>query len=452
MSTGALATRRLIRSILGAELESASSQTGEVPEASDQPRGDDVPKHLTGDASNPEREPRDAREGPIAKVLVVDDHPRNRLAVEAVLEPLRLELVMASSGEEALRRLLEQEFALVLLDVHMEGMDGLETAKLIKQAKRTRHTPIIFLTAVSRDAEQIFRGYQHGAVDYLVKPFDPDALRAKVSVFVDLYLQSERIKQQAMLLAENARLYAEERRARTEAEAAMRAREQVLEVVSHDLRGPLATIMIGASMLVEATPAIPETALFARHGAAIQRAAEQMSQLLNDLLDVSRIEAGYLSLNREPHLCAELIRAAVETFQPQADRRRVQLAIEDDAGITHVHCDRARMLQVFSNLVGNSLKFTPEDGRITLRTSRDGNMVQFSVADTGSGIAAEQLPHIFKRYWQARKADRGGMGLGLAITKGIVEAHGGVISVESSAGGTTFTFSIPIARPGLVAL
>ena len=110
------------------------------------------------------------------------------------------------------------------------------------------------------------------------------------------------------------------------------------------------------------------------------------------------------------------------------------------------------MLQVLSNLVGNSLKFTPEGGRITLRTRRDGNIVQFSVADTGSGIAAEQLPHIFKRYWQARKADRQGIGLGLAITKGIVEAHGGVISVESSAGGTTFTFSIPIPRPGLMAL
>src|SRR6185295_16096278 len=131
-------------------------------------------KHTHLHASDPRREPDVDEAGLIAKVLVVDDHPPNRLAVEAVLEPVGVELVMASSGNEALRYLLEQEFAVVLMDVHMEGMDGFETATLLKQSKRTRHTPIIFLTAVSRDAEHVFRGYQHGAVDYLVKPFDPD--------------------------------------------------------------------------------------------------------------------------------------------------------------------------------------------------------------------------------------------------------------------------------------
>ena len=392
---------------------------------------------------------RGAGDTPPAKILVVDDHPGNRLAVDAVLEPLGLELVMASSGEEALRRLLEHDFALVLLDVHMEGMDGLETAKLIKQTKRTRHTPIIFLTAVSRDADHIFRGYQHGAVDYLVKPLDPDALRAKVSVFVDLHTQSERIKHQATLLAENARLYEQERRARAEAEAAMRAREQVLAAVSHDLRGPLASIMIGASMLADAMPTTPETASYAKHAAAIQRASEQMSQLLNDLLDVSRIEAGYLSLDRATHPSADLLRAAVEMFQPQADRRRIQLDTDDEPDMTPVHCDQARVLQVFSNLVGNALKFTADGGRVTLHARREGNSVQFSVADTGKGIAAEQLPHIFTPYWQARKADRAGIGLGLAIAKGIIEAHGGAISVESAGRGTTFTFSLPVAHGGL---
>jgi len=388
---------------------------------------------------------RDADTHPIAKVLVVDDHPGNRLSVEAVLEPLGLELCMASSGEEALQRLLEHDFALVLMDVHMQGMDGLETATMIKQTKRTRHTPIIFLTGVSRDAEHIFRGYQHGAVDYIVKPFDPDALRAKVRVFVDLHVQSEHIKHQATMLAENARLYEQERRARAEAEAAMRAREQVLAAVSHDLRGPLASIMIGASLVADGIHTVPEAASFAKHAAAIQRAAEQMSQLLNDLLDVSRIEAGYLSLEREPHLYGGLLRDAVEMFQPQADRRRIQLCIDDEPGDATVHCDRARVLQVFSNLLGNALKFTAEGGRITLRAHPDGALVRFSVADTGRGIASEQLPHIFTPYWQARQGDRAGIGLGLAIAKGIVEAHGGAITVESTAGGTTFTFSLPVS-------
>ncbi|HSS03097.1 MAG TPA: hybrid sensor histidine kinase/response regulator [Kofleriaceae bacterium] len=388
-------------------------------------------------------------ESPIARVLVVDDHPGNRLAVEAVLEPLGHELVMAASGEEALGHLLQQDFAVVLLDVHMDGLDGLETASLIKQTKRTRHTPIIFLTGVSGDAEHIFRGYEQGAVDYMVKPFDPAALRAKVRVFIDLYLQSERIKQQARMLTENARLYEQERRARAEAEAAMRAREHVLAVVSHDLRGPLASIVIGASMMAEASPTTPELALYRRHAAAIQRAAEQMSQLLNDLLDVSRLEAGALSLAREACQSAELIRTTVDTFQPQAEKRHLQLHVDDQDGNTHVFCDRGRVLQVFSNLVGNALKFTPEGGHITVRSCRAGDAMQFSVADTGPGIPAEQLPHIFERYWQARTADRQGVGLGLAIAKGIVDAHGGVISVESSESGTTFTFSIPIAKGGL---
>ncbi|MEO7735440.1 MAG: hybrid sensor histidine kinase/response regulator [Kofleriaceae bacterium] len=360
--------------------------------------------------------------------------------------PVRLVLLVGAG------RLLHQDFALILLDVQMPGMDGLETATFIKQSKRTRHTPIIFLTAMSRDAEHIFRGYQHGAVDYLVKPFDPDALRVKVSVFVDLYIQSEHIKHQALRLTEHARLYEQERRARAEAEAAMRAREHVLAVVSHDLRGPLASIMIGASMLAEGMPATPETASYLKHAAAIQRATEQMSQLLNDLLDVSRIEAGFLSLDRQPHASAELLRTTAEMFQPQVERRRLQLHVEDGTGNTHVLCDPARVLQVLSNLVGNALKFTPEGGQIILRSVRDGDVVRFSVGDTGRGIPADQLPHIFKRYWQARKADREGIGLGLAIAKGIIEAHGGSISVESSAGGTTFTFCVPIARSGLAAV
>jgi signal transduction histidine kinase len=204
--------------------------------------------------------------------------------------------------------------------------------------------------------------------------------------------------------------------------------------------------MIGASILAEGLPSTPEVASYGKHAAAIQRAAEQMSQLLNDLLDVSRIEAGYLSLVCEPHTSAELIQAAIETFQPQAAQCRVQLHVEDHASNAHVLCDRSRMLQVFSNLVGNALKFTPSDGHITLRSWLEGDAVKFSVEDTGSGVSAEQLPHIFESYWQARTADRRGVGLGLAIAKGIVEAHAGTISVESSGGGTTFTFSIPIVH------
>jgi CheY-like chemotaxis protein len=146
-------------------------------------------------------------ETPTASVLIVDDHPANLLAVESILAPLNLRLVMVPSGEDALRQLLRDQFALILLDVQMAGLDGLQTAALIKQNETTRHTPIIFLTAYTPNSEQIFKGYKEGAVDYLLKPFDPAALRAKVSVFVDLYLQSQLIKRQAAELVQSARRF-----------------------------------------------------------------------------------------------------------------------------------------------------------------------------------------------------------------------------------------------------
>jgi signal transduction histidine kinase len=387
-----------------------------------------------------------------ASVLVVDDHPPNLIAVGAILEPLGHRLVMVSSGEDALRHLLRESFALILLDVQMAGMDGLETATLIKGREQTRNIPIMFLTAVNRDAEHIFKGYRQGAVDYLLKPIEPELLRAKVTVFVDLYLQGEQIKRQAAQLVENANLYEQERQARAMAEAATRARENALAVVSHDLRNPLATIAMSATLMLETMPDIVPNAPHRQAAAKIVRVAEQMSGLLNDLLEVSRIEAGQLPLECSPQPPEVLIGQALEIFQPLAAQRGQYMIVENEVTETLVLCDSRRISQVFSNLLGNAIKFTRQGGQITLAVRPAGGVVQFSVADNGTGIPADQLPHIFERYWKARTTDRDGVGLGLAIAKGIVEAHGGTIGVESSGEGTTFTFTIPVARPGPRAL
>src|SRR5262245_2756286 len=141
-----------------------------------------------------------------ARILMVDDNRANLIALEAVLEPLGHELVLCSSGEEALRVLLSGEFALILLDVQMPGLDGFRTAQLIKERPKSRDVPIIFITALSRDSSHVFRGYSHGAVDYLLKPFDPDILRSKVSVFVELFQQKEKIREQELLLRKRERL------------------------------------------------------------------------------------------------------------------------------------------------------------------------------------------------------------------------------------------------------
>lgn len=408
---------------------------------------------------------------PQASILLVDDVPANLVALEAILEPLGQRLVKASNGPDALKAVLEHDFACILLDVQMQGMSGWETADLIKQRKRSRYTPILFLTAISREEVHVARGYQHGAVDYLLKPFDPDILRSKVAVFVDLYLMGEQVKAQAARLvereremAEQARKYEAERRARAAAEAAASAREEVLAVVSHDLRSPLSAVQMAAMFLrrdvaalqaaAGGDPSGPEAAAKAlKQVERIERGSERMQRLIEDLLDLTRLEAGRLALKVQPTAVHTLLEHALEVFRPLAGQR-LQVLREEvgaDVAAARVRCDPERVFQVLSNLLGNAHKFTPEGGALTVHAFRPPGAerdthVHFAVADTGSGMSEEQVNQLFTRYWQAQEGDRRGLGLGLTIARGIVEAHGGRVWVDSTPGkGTTFFFSLPLA-------
>lgn len=371
-----------------------------------------------------------------ARVLVVDDHPANLRAVEAILQPLALELVLVPSGEEALRQLLQGEFALILLDVDMPGLDGFDTAGLIKRAERTRHVPIIFLTAHESDARQVFRGYQQGAVDYLVKPFDPDALRAKVSVFVDLHVHGVRVREQAAALAVGARRIAE-------AEAVAEAREHALEVVAHELRNPLSVIRTTMDVLTRRLGDAEHVTVGRRTCEGLARSAERMARLVEDLLDVTRIEGGRLSVTKRVQPPGPIVEQALEQVRARAAARRQTLVGECEPSTPAVDCDADRISQVLTNLLENAIKFTPDGGTITLRARAEGRDVVFSVEDTGPGLAEAELPRIFDRYWQASAASREGLGLGLAICRGIVESHEGRIWAASRRGaGSTFSFAL----------
>lgn len=225
------------------------------------------------------------------------------------------------------------------------------------------------------------------------------------------------------------------------AEARVAARDEVLAMVSHDLRSPLSSVAMSAALL--ATPQPEERRQ--RYLGVIQRSAEQMTRLVQDLLDVARIEAGRLSVAPGPVEISGVILETKEAFHAQAELKSIQLVAEQTEDRGTVWADRERLLQVLTNLVGNALKFTPEGGRILVRAAPSGDgFVRFSVSDTGPGIVAEQAAHLFERFWQASTADRRGAGLGLAIVKGIVEAHGGNVSVASEPGaGSTFSFTIP---------
>ena len=250
--------------------------------------------------------------------------------------------------------------------------------------------------------------------------------------------------------AQRERLLQRERAARAQAEHAMRVRDEVVGLVAHDLRNPVHTITMGAANLIDLP--LPEEQR-TRQLAVIQRAARTMDRLIRDLLDVTRIESGTFAIQLGPVHVKTLLEETLELFEPQARSRDLELACAASQELPTVTGDRDRLTQVLSNLIDNALKFTPSHGRIEMRASRLDDCVQISVADTGTGIAPAHLPHVFDRFWQADRAKRGGAGLGLAIAKGIVEAHGGRLGVESEVGrGTTFYFTLPLAPAPISAI
>jgi PAS domain S-box-containing protein len=229
------------------------------------------------------------------------------------------------------------------------------------------------------------------------------------------------------------------------AQDATHLRDEVLGIVSHDLRNPLNVISMSSALILDG--GLPEASR--RPAQAIQRMVVQMNDLIQDLLEVSRIEAGRLEVEPQPVATAELLQSVHDAWTPLAGARSISLAVEAEASPRVVLADTARVLQVFSNLIGNAVKFTPEGGRIVIGAEPDDGAVRFRVADTGTGIPARQLSRVFDRFWQARENRRDGAGLGLAIARGIVEAHGGRIWAESVEGeGSTFSFTLPLPESG----
>jgi PAS domain S-box-containing protein len=250
------------------------------------------------------------------------------------------------------------------------------------------------------------------------------------------------ISDQKRAQAELRDLMERETAARAEAEAAVRSRDDILAIVSHDLRNPLSVIAMGASLL---DSALPEDKRAAQVG-IIRRAVAGMNRLISDLMDVSQITRGALRVDIAPIDAAVICEDAVGHFTPLLASKNQELRCGCKAAGTPVLADRERVAQVLGNLIGNAHKFTPEGGRIELAATALPDCVRFTVTDTGPGLAAEDQPYVFERFWQARRVRRGGVGLGLPITKGIVDAHKGRIWVESSPGvGTAFHFTLPLA-------
>jgi PAS domain S-box-containing protein len=525
---------------------------------------------------------------PEAMILMVDDRVENLVALEAILEPLGHPLVRAHSGEEALRKVLLQDFAVILLDVQMPGMNGFETAHFIKSRERSRHTPIIFLTAISKEEAYVFEGYSAGAVDYMFKPFHPDILRSKVRVFLELYEKEQQLRQQAELLraselrelelrhrarlvetearfasivesardaiillsdedritlfnpaaeaifgveaedaagrsiqefllldtgadplhaglmgtveatglraggeripvelsvstvegegervrtiilrdiserrraeeqlrahasslaqsTEELRVLNEELNERTvELEQAIGARSRFYANMSHELRTPINAILGYSSLLLDELFG-PLTEQQSNSIDRTHKAARHLLELVNDILDLSKIEAGKIELNMESVGFPEIIQDLFVTVTPLADQLGCELRLEGSGDPFTIVSDARRVRQILLNLLSNAIKFG--DGkpvRVDWERREDGG-ARVAVVDEGQGIAPEDQEKIFDEFVQLNQEQESlGTGLGLAISRRLAELLGGTLTVRSARGaGSTFQLLLP---------
>ncbi|MBX3156148.1 MAG: response regulator [Deltaproteobacteria bacterium] len=390
-------------------------------------------------------------------ILVVDDNHTNLVAIEAALQPLGRKMVLARSGIDALAQLLEQDFALIILDVAMPNMDGFETARLVRSRARNRATPIIFITGLSWQDDAVLRGYELGAFDFLMKPIRPEVLRAKASVFVQLQERTLELQGKADELRK-AQAQAHERelatqRERWEAEALERQMHQLAEsdrrkdeflaILSHELRNPLQPLQTAVEVLEHE----PDAPVPGRIRAIIQRQVHHITRLVDDLLDIARLNAGKLELRREPVTLDVIIEDAVQACRPAIDQRKHTLDITGDGARAIVFGDRVRLVQVVSNLLHNATKYTDAGGHIAIDSGQVDDEGFIRVSDNGRGIPTPLLPTIFEMFVQERTTPdgAGGLGLGLGLVKRLVEMHGGTVSAASDGPRCGSTFEIRLA-------
>lgn len=352
-------------------------------------------------------------------ILHIDDDESNRYAVRRILERAGYDIIDAEDGESGLELALQMP-DLIILDIRLPDIDGFTVCRKIKADPILSSIPVLQTSATFTSSESKVEGLESGADGYLAQPIESAVLVATVrSLF--------RIK--------NAEKIANE---------AIRSREETLAIVSHDLRNPLSAIMLQVKMLTKLTEKGDEIKELPEKLSRIMASCNRMNRLIQDLLDVSNIEGGKFSLNKQNFSAVGFIDEIVSHFDDLAKNQDIGIEKKINTKDFQISADKDRVTQAIGNIVANSLKFTPGQGKVTICLDANDRESIIGISDTGSGIEAESLPHIFDRYWQGHKLKNAGVGLGLSIVKGIIEAHGGRVWAESTEGkGSTFYLTLP---------
>ena len=393
----------------------------------------------------------------LPKVLLVDDNADSIVALTAILEAPDRQLLSAQSGRDALRLLLEHDFAAIVMDVKMPGMDGFETASVIRSRRRSENTPILFLTGF-RDDDHLVRGYGLRAVDFLFKPIAAEVLSSKISTFVALANTAALLQKQSQEIhALNAELEGkvaertvalraaidDAKAARVEADAANEAKSRFVAHLSHELRTPLNAV-IGYTEMMEEDANDRGLTDFLPDIRKLRHAANHLASLINDVLDLSKIEAGKMDLSIRKFAVRAVVDDVVATSQPLIERNENRLQVSCTDGSPVMNSDPVKLRQVLLNLISNAARFTTK-GTISLEVRHDDRFMCFRVKDTGLGMTQAQIEKLFLPFSQLHEARHaGGTGLGLVITLHLCRIMGGEIKVESEVGqGSSFTVSLP---------
>ncbi len=372
------------------------------------------------------------------KCLIVDDLNENIVALSSLLQDEDVDVHAARSGNEALELMLKHEFALALVDVQMPEMDGFQLAEIMRSTEKTKSIPIIFVTAATTDVQRIFQGYEAGAVDFLHKPLFPQIVLSKVRIFLELYNQKVLLQKKLKKIEET----------ESYLQKALESRDEFLSICSHELKTPLTSLKMQIQLNERMRSKLGEEKAFSLENMKkfidqADRSVERIIHLVNDMLDISRVATGRLSLNLEEVNLSNLAKEVTDRLMPIMEMagNKVSLHLEENL---LVKADKFRIEQVLTNLLMNAAKYAPDSPVEVILKNIDG-CACLSVKDHGNGISEEDQKRIFERFERAIDSHVvSGLGLGLFISKEIMALHKGVIKVESELGkGATFIMKLP---------